>query len=90
MMNQVAAARETLELLRSRGMDTVVSDMPDLDFPHLEDMVRQMEENKSPQGDGGFSEGKLGRWLGWIQAAGCAAQCLTLEEAKNINMSHRG
>lgn len=83
-MNMIAAMRETVELARTRGMPTMSSDNPDLDFPHLEDMCRMMEENNSPQG-GGFSEGKQGRWLGWVQAAIVATDIATLDDMKAIN-----
>lgn len=33
----------------------------------------------------GFSEAKLGRWLGWIQGVACAKGWLTLEDCKRIN-----
>lgn len=36
-----------------------------------------------------FSEAKLGRWLGWAQCAVVAAAIgLTLEDMKEINLSH--
>jgi hypothetical protein len=84
-MNMVKAMRETLALARSRDMNMQSSSNPELDFPHLEAMLLRMEQDDNPQG-GTFSEGKLGRWLGWAQAAVCAAGCGTLEEMKQINI----
>ena len=83
-MNMIAAMRDTIELARANGMDKMEYDNPDLDFPHLLDMCVMMETGNSPQG-GGFSEGKLGRWLGWAQAAVVAAACGTLDDMKAIN-----
>ena len=63
---------------------------PALQRDHLNDMLKQMVENANPQDpDGGFSEAKLGRWLGWMQAAGCAMGVLNLDDAKTINIRHR-
>ncbi len=78
-MNMIAAAEATLELAREREMDMLSSDVPELDFPHLQEMFDKMKS-------GEMSEGKLGRWLGWMQAAVVAAQIgITLEDMKNIN-----
>lgn len=66
-MNMVEAMRDTLKLARDYGMDNVSSDNSELDYAHLVDMLQRVEEAE----DAGtpFSEGKKGRWLGWIQAA---------------------
>lgn len=81
-MDQVKAARETIELIRNRAQSIELPDS--LSLPHLLDMVQQMEADENPQG-GKFSVGKLGRWLGWIQAAATALGVLSLDEAKEIN-----
>lgn len=79
-MNMIAAAQETLERAAAAGMANVSSDIPELDFPHLQKMLATMLE-------GNMSEAKVGRWLGWMQAAVVAADIgLTLEDMKQINM----
>lgn len=79
-MNQREAFRETLELARLNDMDLQSSDTPELDFPHLQDMWERI------QADPDMSESKLGRWLGWAQAAVVAAQVgLTLTDMKLLN-----
>jgi len=78
-MNMIAAAADTMSLAAERGMADVSSDNPDLDYPHLYDMLNKMQE-------GEMSEGKLGRWLGWMQAAVVAANIgVTLNDMKEIN-----
>lgn len=52
-------------------------------------MLAKMESDSSPQG-GGFSEGKLGRWLGWAQAAVVAINLATLDDMKAINIKWSG
>lgn len=79
-MNQREAFRETLELARNAGMDMVESDNPDLDYPHLVDMWDRIQTNPD------MSEAKLGRWLGWAQAAVVSADIgLTLTDMKLLN-----
>ena len=81
-MNMIAAARETLEAARKAGMDQISSDFPEADFPHLGGMVETMETTE-------MSEGKKGRWLGWIQACVYLADVgLKLEDMKEINRRH--
>jgi len=83
-MNQLKAMQETLQLARLAGMENLVSDIPELDFPHLLDMY-----NRVHSGEIEFSEAKLGRWLGWMQAAVVAAGIgLTLEDMKAINKAN--
>lgn len=89
-MDMVKAARESVDLINSRINDwtldvgMIMKLTRDIQPEHLEEMVVQMEADANPQG-GAFSEGKLGRWLGWIQCAGTAIGVLTLEECKAIN-----
>ncbi|QIG73664.1 hypothetical protein EVC04_227 [Rhizobium phage RHph_I1_9] len=82
-MNQLQAARDTIELARSFGMHEYPyhGDLDDtIQFPHLEDMLRRMEEM------GDKSEAKLGRWLGWMQCAVVVTTPATLEDMKVINV----
>jgi hypothetical protein len=89
-MNHLQAMRDTLDAARAIGLDNTNSDTPELDFPHLEDMLRRAELAASGQGEP-MSEGKMGRWLGWMQASvvAMAEGALRLEHMKNINMAHR-
>lgn len=53
---------------------------------HVRQMVSTVEFHQHPDTRSEpFSEAKLGRWLGWLQAAATAARALTLEECKEIN-----
>lgn len=96
-MNQIEAARETLKKIDEymtwvgEGADAsadekmhIASLDSSLHPEHLSDMLAQMENNANPQG-GEFSEGKLNRWLGWMQAAGVALGALSLEDCKGIS-----
>lgn len=78
-MNQRAAFDDTLALARSRAMyaRTVPSG---LDLAHLQDMRNRITDD--------FSESKLGRWLGWAQAAVVASGIADLEAMKEINRRH--
>jgi hypothetical protein len=58
----------------------------DLQPDHLRDMLRIMESGDNPQHPGeAFSEGKMGRWLGWAQAAVVSMGCASLDDMKQIN-----
>lgn len=61
------AARDTVQLARELK---IRKDGP-LGLRHLETMLKKMETGK-------MSEGKLGRWLGWMQCA-VAATCRSRE-----------
>jgi len=77
------AFQSTIELAQAAGMekmDTIAVD-GSLSFAHLMEMRDRIAQNTPP-----FSEAKLGRWLGWAQAAVVAAGCGTLQDMKNINM----
>ena len=82
-MDMLEAARKTLALAEERGLSRC-SEMrcPETGFAHLTEMLRTMEA-------GEFSEGKMGRWLGWMQACVVAASngTLTLEDMKQVNRS---
>lgn len=82
-MNMIAAAKETLDLARSFNFHNQESDIKDMDYPHLAKMIIKMGTEE-------MSEGKLGRWLGWIQASivnGTYGQ-VSLEDCKQINKRH--
>ena len=82
-MDMIAAARDTLALARERNLDDVSSDTPELDYNHLAWMLSEMESKPEK-----FSPAKMGRWLGWMQAAVVAQSCgdISLEDMKQINM----
>lgn len=80
-MNQREAFDDTLALAAKMGMPA----LPDssLGFAHMKDMRFRINL------DGNFSDAKLGRWLGWAQAALVAANVgVTLEDVKAINRKH--
>jgi hypothetical protein len=79
-MNQHAAFDETVNIAYK-------SDMPegDLDNPLSLAHLLDMQERITPE----FSDAKLGRWLGWAQAALVAANVgVTLDDVKQINLRH--
>lgn len=84
-MNMLAAMKDTLELARKYGMDNSSSDNTELDYSHLVSMYERAQaghEDGTP-----FSEGKMGRWLGWMQAAVVANGFgPSLEDMRAINM----
>jgi hypothetical protein len=58
----------------------------DLQPPHIRDMLATMESGINPQDtERNFGEGKMGRWLGWAQAAVVAQGCGSLDDMKAIN-----
>lgn len=80
-MNMLAAMYDTLDAAIKGGMSSADRDSPEgLSFSHLRDMA-----GRATLGD--FSDGKLGRWLGWMQAAVVAGTNgkVTLEDMKTIN-----
>ena len=79
-MNMRAAFHDTLMLAVERRMQG--PDTGPLSFPHILYMQRRV--------DASFSEAKLGRWLGWAQAAVVASGCATLDDMKEINRRHAG
>lgn len=94
-MDQFAAFRETArryldwwnERASTSDVARVVMSLPDSLGPgHVRQMVSTVEFHQHPDTPSEpFSEAKLGRWLGWLQAAATAAGALTLEECKAIN-----
>lgn len=87
-MNQIAAFKETLELARKHNMDNSSSDVPELDYPHLQYMYDRAL--LASEGEQPFSEDKIGRWLGWAQAAVMAYGngSIPLNEIKELNKRH--
>lgn len=85
-MNSRLAAAETLRIIRENfiklsswpELPTPVRDSKGLRLSHLHWMLLELQT-------GEFSEGKAGRWLGWIQAILTTKAILTLSEAKQIN-----
>jgi len=84
-VNMREAFRDTLSLAWQRGMHFKDEELqPELTYQHL--VVMHDEFALHPER---FSDAKLGRWLGWAQAAVVAAGCATLEEMKQINFKWR-
>lgn len=83
-MDQRAAFGATVELARKHGMDLVVTADDSLSAHHLLEMQKRIHS-------GYFSPSRLGRWLGWAQAALVAANVgVSLEDVKQLNLSHAG
>jgi hypothetical protein len=78
-MNQRGAFKATVQMAQERGMSDN-SQFPSLSLSH----IKSMEERIEP----GFSEAKVGRWLGWAQCAVVAAGLATLDEMKTINLRY--
>lgn len=64
----VNAMDATLRLARQAGLDNLNSDTEHADYPHLQSLYDKSLE-AIENGDPSFTEGKLNRWLGWMQ--GC-------------------
>lgn len=87
-MNQLAAMTETLTRAQEQGMADIGGLVEGCDYWHLQEMVERAHAAMSAPGME-FSEAQLGRWLGWMQCAVVAAGIgLTLEDMKQINLSH--
>lgn len=79
-MNQVRAFQDTVALAEDSEMPHLPGS--DLGLDHLEAMLKTVHSES-------FSPSKLGRWLGWAQAALVAADVgVTLEDVKQINLRH--
>ncbi len=98
-MNMLGAMRETIALMDT-GLRRIAEDGDtsgneklhiealdeNLKWDHLREMLAKMESGINPQdSEKGFSEGKLGRWLGWAQASVVAMGLASLEDMKEIN-----
>lgn len=78
-MNMLGAAMDTFRIAQKNKMWEKDKNLPaSMQFAHLDEMYETMNSED-------FSEGKLGRWLGWMQACVVAAGCATLEEMKELN-----
>lgn len=92
-MKMLEAMRDTVALMEhelpKRGphhAERMEAVSPDLRPAHIRDMLAVMETGVNPQdSEREFSEGKMGRWLGWAQAAVVAMHCATLDDMKAIN-----
>lgn len=88
-MNQLGAMYESVALGKERAKyvsDDEIIIKDGFSIEHMESMVRRARGLDSEStSEYPFSEAKLGRWLGWIQAALTAQGLLSLEEAKEIN-----
>ena len=81
-MNQRAAFNETVKIAYESEMPMGEPDDP-FSLAHL----IYMQERITPE----FSDAKLGRWLGWAQAALVVAGVgFDLEDVKQINLRHAG
>lgn len=79
--DMIEAAGKTLQwALRDDMQNCSSEDRPELDYDHLEGIVLLMKSSDDL--------GKIGRLLGWLQAAVCANPgTFRLEDAKEINRS---
>ena len=77
-MNQRQAFDDTIALAVERGM----LELPGTAYglAHLKDMQVRLED--------GFSDSKVGRWLGWAQCAVVMQGIATLDEMKGINLKN--
>jgi hypothetical protein len=79
-VNQLQAFRDTVSLAEKAEMPPMSAVHDSLGLAHMRSMLKRIEA-------GEFSESKLGRWLGWAQAALVAANVgVTLEDVKQINL----
>lgn len=62
--------------------------LPEASFGHLIEMLCRV--NKAIAEGEPFSEGKVNRWLGYMQGVLVARGILTLDECKQINKDHAG
>jgi hypothetical protein len=81
-VNQLQAFRDTVALAKRRGL--AVTRKPELSLEHVQDMLRKVESDPEA-----FSPSKLGRWLGWAQAAVVSWGNCSLEDMKQINVRNR-
>lgn len=91
-MNQREALYETVLLINNRLNSWTldwgrIAKLPsEMQQEHINEMCEVVKRGVNPQDtEKDFSEGKLGRWLGWIQASGVAMGVLTLDECKELN-----
>ncbi len=89
-MNSRAAIEETMTLAATRidghpgnvpNIDNFSS--PDIGYKHCCEMLEKIRWQP-------MNDGKLSRWLGWIQCSVVSWGIATLEEMKDINKKHTG
>lgn len=83
-MDMRGAFAATIELANKEGMDEADFIDESLTFAHIVEMNTKIHE-KTKYRTYMISDDKLGRWLGWAQAAVVASGCASLEEMKEIN-----
>jgi hypothetical protein len=95
MRDTVARMEEGLQQIAEAGDQSGEERMhiarlhKDLQPAHIRDMLAVMESGDNPQHPGStFGEAKMGRWLGWAQAAVVAMDLATLDDMKQINRSN--
>lgn len=77
-MKQLEAMNATIKDVVTKGFPPGLDGAGPCSMAHFTDMY-----NRALVGN--FSEGKTGRWLGWIQGVLCGRGVLTLDECKEIN-----
>lgn len=99
-MNQMQAMKDTVALMERRIVDLEEEHGPlsDIDWrdlnedlrpSHVRQMLRVMESGVNPQDtERSFSDAKMGRWLGWAQAAVVAMGIASLDDMKSINKAN--
>jgi hypothetical protein len=81
-MDMIKAMQDTLALAKERNYDAVdFEGQVGVDFQHFIFMLQRAEDTP-------MSDGKLGRWLGYIQGVLVAGECCTLEEMKALNKKY--
>lgn len=83
-MNARKAIDKTMQQLKNGVWDIathpVEVEMVDEHLNHLDEMWDKIKNSEAT-----FSEGKINRWLGWMQATIVICTNATLEEMKQIN-----
>lgn len=79
-MSMIRAMQATLELARERDYQFIEFEQPGVDYEHLVSMYNRVIAEPDQ-----FSEGKLGRWLGYMQGVLVANDTCTLDEMKELN-----
>lgn len=85
IVRMLEAFEETLDIAAYRGMDKISAThhKNGTDFAHLEQRLNKIK--KYPHA---FSQEKVGRWLGWAQAAVAAHGFMTQEEIHLLNRKY--
>lgn len=79
-MNIRQAIEDTMELAKSSSVRDAKCKIHDLSFDHLANMHERIDLNRD------WSDTKLCRWLGYMQAAIVSWGEFTLEDMKQINL----